>query len=244
MPSVGGRCWTRGILGVCGPGGGGRTLGELRFLLRSGHEPMRAGFAGSQPRPGQERGKKGRVGGGSICQGGRYQVHLVEGNPREGVPASAISGVSARGPPKTARMYLDACSLSQPGASIGRVKKEGDANYARGEPESDLLCRLPREGRSYLHGPWTECRLRGHSEKPVRQFLDARSGDRDSERGDKGGPYQGKRGRGELEETDQVLGFLLGGPRRRAGATCVPRQGHSAAGCGDGLRESPNLRSR
>ena len=117
-------------------------------------------------------------------------------------------------------------------------------HYARGVPESDLLCRLPREGRSYLHGPWTECRLRGHSEKPVRQFLDARSGDRDSERGDKGGPYQGKRGRGELEETDQVLGFLLGGPRRRAGATCVPRQGRSAAGCGDGLRESPNLRSR
>ena len=54
-------------------------------------------------------------------------VYLVEGNPGKGVPASAISGVSARGPPKTARMYLDACSLSQPGASIGRVKKEGDA---------------------------------------------------------------------------------------------------------------------
>ena len=35
-------------------------------------------------------------------------VYLVEGNPGRGVPASAISGVSARGPPKTARMYLDA----------------------------------------------------------------------------------------------------------------------------------------
>lgn len=49
---------------------------------------------------------------------------------------------------------------------------------------------------------------------------------------------------GKLGETDQVLGFLLGGPGRRAGAACVPRQGRSAAGCGDGLRESPNLRSR
>ena len=58
-------------------------------------------------------------------------VYLVEGNPGKGVLASAISGVSARGPPKTARMYLDACSLSQPGASIGRVKKEGDA-YMQG----------------------------------------------------------------------------------------------------------------
>ena len=60
----------------------------------------------------------------------------------------------------------------------------------------------------------------------------------------KGGLTRAKGGEGSWKKTDQVLGFLLGGPRRRAGATCVPRRGRSAAGCGDGLRESPNLRSR
>jgi hypothetical protein len=47
-----------------------------------------------------KKGEKEGVVGGSICQSGKYQVHLVEGNPRKGVPASAISGVSARGPPR------------------------------------------------------------------------------------------------------------------------------------------------
>ena len=58
-----------------------------------------------------------------------------------------------------------------------------------------LLFGLPREGRNHLHEPWTECRLRGE-EKTRPAVLDARSGDKDSERGVKGGPHQGRGDKG------------------------------------------------
>ena len=103
-----------------------------------------------------------------------------------------------------------------------------------------LLFGLPREGRNHLHGPWTECRVRGE-EKTRPAVLDARPGDKDSERGVKGGPYQGREDKGSWGGADQAPGFLFSGPRRRAGATCAPRRGRSAAGCGDGLGESREL---
>ena len=47
------------------------------------------------------REEKRKVFWGKHLPGWQYaEVHLVEGNPRKGVPASAISGVSARGPPR------------------------------------------------------------------------------------------------------------------------------------------------
>ena len=84
----------------CGPWGGGRTLGELRFLLRSGQQTDACRFrritASTRPRE-----EKRKVFWGKHLPGWQYaEVHLVEGNPRKGVPASAISGVSARGPPR------------------------------------------------------------------------------------------------------------------------------------------------
>ena len=96
-------------------GGKGVGLGGLLVFVAHGVVGARSGSFGSCCDRGPNRcvqlspdhsldpakkGEKEGVGGGSICQGGRYQVHLVEGNPRKGVPASAISGVSARGPPR------------------------------------------------------------------------------------------------------------------------------------------------
>ena len=106
-----------------GEGGGGSypqgregvRLGEFLVFVAQGVVGARSGSFGSCCDRGPNRrvqlspdhsldpakkGEKEGVGGGGICQGGRYQVHLVEGNPRKGVPASAISGVSARGPPR------------------------------------------------------------------------------------------------------------------------------------------------
>ena len=109
------------------------------------------------------------LGEGSICQGGKYQVHLVEGNPRKGVPASAISGVSARGPPRPL-----AC-ISTRLAFAARCKylerKEGKrVKIFQGGLTQVLLFGLPREGRNHLHGPWTECRVRGEEKTPSGSF--------------------------------------------------------------------------
>ena len=66
-----------------------------------------------------------------------------------------------------------------------------------------LLFGLPREGRNHLHEPWTECRVRG-DEKTRPAVLDARSGDKDSERGVKGGPHQGREDKGSWRGADQA----------------------------------------
>ena len=83
-------------------------------------------------------------------------------------------------------------------------RKEGKGvNIFQGELTQVLLFGLPREGRNHLHGPWTECRLRGE-EKTRPAVLDARSGDKDSERGVKGGPHQGKGDKGSWRGADQA----------------------------------------
>ena len=117
-------------------------------------------------------------------------------------------------------------------------------HYAGKETESGYACRLPREGRSHLHGPWTECRLRVKQEKIRPAVLDARPGDKDSERGVKGVPHQGRGGQGKLEGADQAQAsssVVRAGARvRRASPVGVA----APRGCGDGLGESLNLRSR
>ena len=198
----GGRCWTRGILGVCGPGGGGRTLGELRFLLRSGTKPMRAVFAGSQPRPGQER-RKGRGGGEEQMPRGASarctQLKVTQGGayPRRQLAECPLA--VPRGRSHVSRRV----SLSQSSASIGKEREERNASMQGGNLTQVLLFGLPREGRNHLHGPWTECRVQG-DEKTRPAVLDARSGDKDSERGVKGVPYQGREDKGSWRGADQA----------------------------------------
>ena len=105
-----------------------------------------------------------------------------------------------------------------------------------------MFCFLGSLGRgeTISTGHGRSVALRG-DEKTRPAVLDARSGDKDSERGVKGGPYQGREDKGSWRGADQAPGFLFSGPRRRAGATCAPRRGRSAAGCGDGLGESREL---
>ena len=140
-------------------------------------------------------------------------------------------------------MYLDACSLSQPGASIGRVKKEGDAIMQGGLPESGYACKLPREGRSHLHGPWTECRLRG--EEKTRPAVSRRPvGRQRLRKGCKRWASPGQRGQGKLEGADQAQAsssVVRAGARVRR----APPVGDAAPRGAETDSESPvNLRSR
>ena len=137
-------------------------------------------------------------------------------------------------------MYLDASRFRSQVQVLGKERGRGENIFKGGGMSQVLLFGLPREGRNHLHGPWTECRVRGE-EKTRPAVLDARSGDTDSERGVKGEPHQGREDKGCGRGADQAPGFLSSGPRRRAGATCAPRRGRSAAGCGDGLGESREL---
>ena len=107
-----------------------------------------------------KKGEKGGVGGGSICQGGRCQVHSVEGNPGRGVPASAISGVSARGPPRPLACISTRLAFAVKCKYLERKEGKGVKIFQVGLTQV-LLFGLPREGRNHLHGPWTECRLLG-----------------------------------------------------------------------------------
>ena len=130
------------------------------------------------------------------------EVHLVEGNPGKGVPASAISGVSARGPPRPLACISTRLAFAVK-CKYWERKEERNASMQGGNLTQVLLFGLPREGRNHLHGPWTECRLRGE-EKTRPAVLDARSGDKDSERGVKGGPHQGRGDKGSWRGADQA----------------------------------------
>ena len=189
-----------------------------------------------------KKGEKEGVGGGSICQGGKYQVHLVEGNPRKGVPASAISGVSARGPPRPLACISTRLAFAARCKYLERKEGKGVKIFQGGLTQV-LLFGLPREGRNHLHGPWTECRVQGE-EKTRPAVLDARPGDKDSERGVKGGPHQGKEDKGSwrgLTNAQASSSVVRAGARVRR----APPVGVAAPRGAVTDSESPvNLRSR
>ena len=151
-------------------------------------------------RPRKEKRKV--LGEGSICQGSRYQVHSVEGNPGRGVPASAISGVSARGPPRPLACISTRLAFAARCKYLERKEGKG-VKIFQGWLTQVLLFGLPREGRNHLHGPWTECRVRvqaentsGSSRRPAgRQRL---------RKGCKRWASPGQRGQGKLEGADQA----------------------------------------
>ena len=135
----------------------GARSGSFGSYCDRDNKPMRVGFAGSQPRPGQER-RKGRCFGGSICQGGSMQkctwLKVTQGRA---YPRWQLAECP-RAVPYLRSHVSRRVSLSQPGVSIWREKrKRGESR----ELSQSQLFRLPREGRSHLHGPWTECRLLG-----------------------------------------------------------------------------------
>ena len=151
-------------------------------------------------RPRKEKRKGGR--GGTDAQGCFCQVHSVEGNPGRGVPASAIRGVSARGPPRPLACISTRLAFAAKCKYLEKKEGKGVKIFQWGLTQV-LLFGLPREGRNHLHGPWTECRVQGE-EKTRPAVLDARSGDKDSERGVKGGPHQGKGDKGSWRGADQA----------------------------------------
>ena len=144
----------------------GARSGSFGSYCDRDHKPMRVGFAGSQPRPGQER-RKGRCFGGSICQGGSMQKCTWLKVTQGGAYPRRQLAECPRAVPYLRSHVSRRVSLSQPGVSIWREKRKRGETW---ELSQSQLFRLPREGRSYLHGPWTECRVQGEEKTPSGSF--------------------------------------------------------------------------
>ena len=135
-----------------------------------------------------KKGEKEGVGEGSICQGADTKCIWLKATQGRAYPRRQLAECPLAAPRDRSHVSRRVFAFAARCKYLERKEGKGLKIFQGGLTQV-LLFGLPREGRNHLHGPWTECRLRG-DEKTRPAVLDARPGDKDSERGVKGGPHQ------------------------------------------------------